>query len=436
MAVQALTALASRGDLPSPCPPCREPVPVTCVGGHGTQHVACCEAAPYSCGAPCGRPLACGNHTCAMACHAVVPPGGSGAVGASSSSSSGGNAGGPLAPVACRQCDRQCDRLRPAGCSHSCPLKCHPGSCPRCEAPVRAACLCGKTTLQLPCHEAAQAAAAKATAGGPLSCGKPCHRQLAHCPHPCRWDGGPGGTLLCTPSLTHGQVQCTHCGLLYVCAFPAHGCSSTPCSSLQIPGLTRPLRICLRRCVRRAVCHSGPCPDPTACAEEVTVRCSCPAKRKAKWPCSRVQAQLAQQGKPRTYDATTQLRLLTCDAECEQLKAKTSAAAATGGDARGLAASANGSTSTGSLSDAAAASSAGAGAGAGGGKGGRVKLTRAEREALAAQKEAERRRQERTRGIVRGVVLGVVVLLGVGLALLVQQLLLRIDAKLRTDPVL
>ncbi len=187
MAIQALAALASRGDLPSPCPPCREPVPVTCVGGHGTQHVPCCEAAPYSCGAPCGRPLACGNHTCAMACHALAASGGGGAAGASSSSS-GGGASGPLAPVACRQCDRQCDRPRPAGCSHPCPLKCHPGSCPRCEAPVRAACLCGKTTLQLPCHEAAQAAAAKA-AGGPLSCGKPCHRQLAHCPHPCRWDG-------------------------------------------------------------------------------------------------------------------------------------------------------------------------------------------------------------------------------------------------------
>ncbi len=172
------------------------------------------------------------------------------------------------------------------------------------------------------------------------------------------------------------------------------------------------------------------------------MRCSCPAKRKAKWPCSRVQAELAKQGKPRTYDATTQLRLLPCDADCEQHKSKTSpvaqpapaaaAAAATGADARGLAASANGSISTGSLSDAAASS---AGAGAAGGKGGRVKLTRAEREAVAAQKEAERRRQERTRGIVRGVVLGVVVLLGVGLALLVQQLLLRIDAKLRTDPV-
>ncbi|GFR41388.1 hypothetical protein Agub_g2071 [Astrephomene gubernaculifera] len=354
LALQMLAASAAACTLPSACPACSQPVMVACVGGHGSRAMPCCEQRPYRCTAPCGRPLACGNHTCALPCHAVAP------AGAPAGSASAVAEADPRLPLPCKQCDRRCER--PRGCSHPCPLSCHQGPCPRCEVVTRTACMCGKSTLQLPCYEATAAVGAakggaKAGGGKPvLSCGKPCHKQLMYCPHPCK-----------------------------------------------------------------AICHAGPCPDPETCSAEVSVRCACPAKRRAKWKCSEVQAALLQAGKPRTYDDTQAPRLLPCDAECERAKAKAAIAAPKSG-----AGALTVSHSTESLTDVAAASSAG-GEGGGAKAAGKVRLSRAEREALAAKKEAERRRQERLQAVVRGVVLAVVVLLGVLLALGAKALLARLD---------
>ncbi|KXZ56411.1 hypothetical protein GPECTOR_1g366 [Gonium pectorale] len=363
LAAQMLAGVAATGELPSACPPCRQPVPLGCVGGHTQRALPCCEVRPFSCGAACGRPLACGNHTCGMPCHAVADaPGAPGAAPVA--------APGPAdvaAPRACRQCSRRCERPRPAGCTHPCPLACHQGPCPRCEAQVRAGCLCGKSTLQLSCHQmvavtATAGAGKQATVASALSCGKPCHKQLLYCTHPC---------------------------------------------------------------------------NPEDCSAEVNVRCSCPAKRRAKWRCAEVQAALVKAGKPRTYDDSQAPRLLPCDAECERAKAKSSTAslAAASGSASAskgagedkrsgsAGATVSASPSTDNLPDAAAA--------VGGGKGGKARLTRAEREALAAKKEAERRRQERMSGIVRGVVLGVLGVVGVLLALGARAALLWLDAYMR-----
>lgn len=67
------------GALLSPCPPCAAPVPVVCVGGHGSSTFPCSVARPYSCGHACGRPLPCGNHSCGLACH--MPPSTAGELG-------------------------------------------------------------------------------------------------------------------------------------------------------------------------------------------------------------------------------------------------------------------------------------------------------------------------------------------------------------------
>ena len=57
------------------CPPCQAPVPTVCLGGHTKDPLPCCEAAPFSCGAACGRLLACSNHSCSKPCHAIsLPP--------------------------------------------------------------------------------------------------------------------------------------------------------------------------------------------------------------------------------------------------------------------------------------------------------------------------------------------------------------------------
>lgn len=55
-----------------PCPPCKFPVPVQCLGKHETADLPCYEARPYNCGRSCGRKLNCGNHTCTLQCHTVV----------------------------------------------------------------------------------------------------------------------------------------------------------------------------------------------------------------------------------------------------------------------------------------------------------------------------------------------------------------------------
>lgn len=75
VAAGCLQAIASAGqdctEL-STCPACMVPVRSTCVGGHVKQEQACSEHGLFSCGQECSRPLACGNHTCALACHAVA----------------------------------------------------------------------------------------------------------------------------------------------------------------------------------------------------------------------------------------------------------------------------------------------------------------------------------------------------------------------------
>ncbi|GLI68797.1 hypothetical protein VaNZ11_013294, partial [Volvox africanus] len=235
-AVEILAASAAACKLPSACPPCRQPLREICVGRHGSVEMPCCERRPYRCNAACGRPLQCGNHSCALPCHVVADAIGSGTVVLTAATAAAEADGSdPRIPQACRQCEQPCVRAR--GCSHICPLRCHTGPCPRCELQSRVACLCGKTMLQLPCYKltGAEAKCAEGTSHL-LSCGKPCHRQLAYCPHPCM-----------------------------------------------------------------ALCHSGVCPNPEGCSADVSVRCSCPNKRRAKWKCYEVQAALERLGNSRMY---------------------------------------------------------------------------------------------------------------------------------------
>ncbi|KAL0054571.1 hypothetical protein WJX82_011123 [Trebouxia sp. C0006] len=71
-AYQAVEAMKeSQEGFLTECPPCQAPVPTACLGGHTNRPLPCCTAAPFSCGAACGQPLTCGNHTCSKACHAV-----------------------------------------------------------------------------------------------------------------------------------------------------------------------------------------------------------------------------------------------------------------------------------------------------------------------------------------------------------------------------
>lgn len=177
-AAKAKEIKAGQGSGPiSPCPACIEAVVVGCLGGHEQKSVPCSTAGPYSCGRSCGRPLSCGNHMCSLACHAVQ-----GAAGSTANSAA--------AAMPCEVCTRPCGKQR--GCAHPCDRSCHKGPCPECLVQQRVACHCGKSSLSHPCVVLQHAKEQAGKDSDPLCCGKPCHRQLAFCPHPCRALCHPG----------------------------------------------------------------------------------------------------------------------------------------------------------------------------------------------------------------------------------------------------
>lgn len=118
------------------CPPCRFPVPVTCLGGHETADWPCSIAKAASCGRKCGRSLPCSNHACLRDCHRVKN--------APDEAQCGSN---------CRKCESECLKQRPEGCSHSCLKPCHPGPCDPCGQMIRIRCNCGITQLYVKCGE-------------------------------------------------------------------------------------------------------------------------------------------------------------------------------------------------------------------------------------------------------------------------------------------
>ncbi|XP_030765606.1 NF-X1-type zinc finger protein NFXL1 isoform X2 [Sitophilus oryzae] len=117
-----------------PCPDCKEPVMVTCLGEHETSPWPCHLAKPSNCGRPCGRILRCTNHTCSLSCHVVEC-----------------TSDKLLAGSNCESCENPCSKPRPEGCAHSCPKPCHPDACPPCKQMLRIKCHCGLTQPYVPC---------------------------------------------------------------------------------------------------------------------------------------------------------------------------------------------------------------------------------------------------------------------------------------------
>ncbi|XP_067003149.2 NF-X1-type zinc finger protein NFXL1 [Anabrus simplex] len=149
-----------------PCPDCKVPVAVSCLGGHEISEWPCYIAVPTCCHRPCGRKLACGNHTCTIPCHKVE--------GARDEINAGSN---------CEVCEAGCTKERPEGCSHQCFKPCHPGDCPPCSQMVRMSCHCLVTQLYVRCSDWTSADDDKKVAL--LSCGNQCPKNYA-CGHRCR----------------------------------------------------------------------------------------------------------------------------------------------------------------------------------------------------------------------------------------------------------
>nr|XP_032829270.1 NF-X1-type zinc finger protein NFXL1 [Petromyzon marinus] len=187
LAEPAAAQRAGPWELPAPvvkravsCPPCMQPTPTKCLGGHEESALPCHAARPSSCGRACGRLLACGNHTCSLVCHAVT-------------------GSGLQAGPECAVCEEGCARSRPEGCTHRCKRRCHLGPCPACTHTIRTPCHCTLVSIHLSCSELLSAG--ETERDKLLSCKNQCPRKL-ECGHRCR--------ALCHPGACPTGEACTH----------------------------------------------------------------------------------------------------------------------------------------------------------------------------------------------------------------------------------
>ncbi|XP_031550329.1 NF-X1-type zinc finger protein NFXL1-like [Actinia tenebrosa] len=154
------------------CPPCRSPVERKCFGEHESQTFPCSEAKRYLCCRPCGRALACGNHTCELECHYVT--------GAENEKEAGQE---------CQVCEEPCKKPRTKGCTHPCVRPCHPGKCLECKQMIKKQCNCQLMFVYVKCSE--WTAADQDKHALLLSCKNQCPKNLP-CGHRCTADCHPG----------------------------------------------------------------------------------------------------------------------------------------------------------------------------------------------------------------------------------------------------
>eukprot|EP00899_Mesostigma_viride_P026266 jgi/Mesvir1/6824/Mv09009-RA.1 len=119
-------------------------------------------------------------------------------------------------------CGELCGRERPAGCSHSCVLPCHPGPCPPCPALCGPrTCPCGKREYRPRCAQQGQVETCGAPCKRPLPCGRhacerPCHEG------PC----GACGVEMDASCFCGRQHKRETCGQLDVVGRPEEGAAA------------------------------------------------------------------------------------------------------------------------------------------------------------------------------------------------------------------
>ena len=254
----------------------------------------------YSCGEVCGKVLACQRHRCDRVCHpldcGVCPF----TVTATTTCPCGKHLALEVNPHwrSCADpfpcCGEVCGKPLPCGL-HRCPLKCHTGPCPTCEAPCVQVCRCGLTKRSVPCWalhggaaplglSAEQAAAQRA----PFVCERVCKTELncgRHrcealcCPHRGQRSDGTFHVCqrVCGRLLNCGKHTCylpCHSGPCVACGHVSMEPVTCACGKQVIPppvrcGTAPPEchepcpRLCPRGHSRHHPCHFGPCPPCT-----------------------------------------------------------------------------------------------------------------------------------------------------------------------------
>jgi len=337
-----------------PCAPCAQRIEAPCHCGRHTRAMACGDrpadayglTSAWSCGEPCDAPLACGVHRCTQPCHVRT-----------------GVAPCPFAPERVRTCP--CGRTpatgrtscrdpiptcgapcgRPRACGHACTAPCHLGACPPCAAEVVQVCRCGHTKRTRPC----------ASVHGDFLCTTPC-KALRHCgKHVCgraccplAFQAALGKQTLreaaqLDPEQLHAcTVPCRKplsCGQ-HVCEAPCHRGACAPCLRSSFTEAVCP---CGRTVVEPPVpcgtvvqcsypcalpgppcghpkvahtCHPADTPCPP-CVHLTTKACVCGRATLASVPCSRTAVRCGQVcGKPLACGQHTCVGACHADGEC------------------------------------------------------------------------------------------------------------------------
>eukprot|EP00049_Salpingoeca_infusionum_P014848 m.283854 g.283854 ORF g.283854 m.283854 type:complete len:1004 (-) comp15759_c0_seq3:218-3229(-) len=223
-----------------PCDPCDVQVTLTCRCQKNVRQVTCTDSTPktFRCDEPCDKPLECGNHNCTMVCH-------TGSCGACKFSPDlvtrcpCGNmvlrALQDVPRTSCLDpiptCLGTCNKT--LECGHRCPKRCHDGPCPDCKLQTTVTCVCGSTNVKRRCHEA------RAAAGAPLRCDRPCNARLNCGRHQCK-------EICCVAKCLAGEHPSEHechsvcnrklkCGCR--CDHPCHRGACPPCGRFSLEPL-------------------------------------------------------------------------------------------------------------------------------------------------------------------------------------------------------
>lgn len=255
---------------PGPCPPCPQMVNGICYCEKEQKKVRC-SAAKWSCGQQCKKTLLCQTHKCELLCHEEeCPP-------CSYTSVQPCQCGAEKTKRPCDDPFWHCKKVchKPFSCGyHKCEKVCHSGSCEECPNSGMRSCPCGANQRYVQCPDTME------TCLG--TCGK-MHENCEHsCPEKCHKGSCPPCQVLIqkkcqcsthTRSLPCGkEFKCeTKCRGTRPCG--KHGCARKCCNGNCPPcekACDKPLQCGRHKCT--TICHHGPC---YPCPLESKVPCKC-----------------------------------------------------------------------------------------------------------------------------------------------------------------
>lgn len=250
------------------CKPCDHKVDQKCHCGKHDRQVACTrdshEKKTYSCGKPCGKDLACGNHKCKDCCHSGdCRP-------CKSSPEQATSCPCGKMPIVLEQrkscldpiplCNGICNKTLRCGKAahpHHCTNKCHHGNCPPCNKQTAVKCRCGHMDQMIKCRQLSTRAddarckkrCVKKRSCGKHKCNQECCIDIDHiCPMPCNY------TLSCGKHKCDQPCHRGNCPPCYRSSFEELYCECgaeviyppVPCGTKKPP--------CKRPCSRQHPC--------------------------------------------------------------------------------------------------------------------------------------------------------------------------------------